>query len=226
MQPHSNNPTSDSPDLRLVPGADLNQVIAAAMPAEHLDTRTLILANPENHFIAGLLNASTAEAAEILALVKDTDLQGHLPGIILQLIRQLVTSGQEPTPQAVIARARIPVETQIGTKDIRPPLPSVVQYVSTAYTMGMPVRLWADASRVVEDSYRRGFEAIGTRMAQMAAAVADVEDLELLTGQAIRQWRADWHRVHLLRNLANGEPVTPEPPASGTPPVDELPASE
>lgn len=185
--------------------------------ADHITDRAMVVANPENHLIAGLLNAPYADAAAVLALVEDEDLQGYLPGVAFGLIRQLVDNGHEPTPQVVIARAR-------GGLDMtpRPSLKTLVHYISDVYTMNMPVRPWAAACDVVEDAYRRDFEETGIRMAQMAAAFADVEELEEMTGAAIRQWRAHRRRVHELRRRAldGGKAGVCQPPAEAGPPSE------
>ncbi|WP_433635618.1 hypothetical protein [Nocardia sp. CA-120079] len=230
MQPHSDHPAAEGPDLRLAPepaetrheDTDPQAEVYAAI-AEHLETRTVIVAKPENHLVAALLNASTAQAADVLALVADTDIEEYLPSVVIRVIRHLVAAGAEPTPQAVIARARGPLDLDgVDIYPTRPTLPRLVTYVAEVYTMAMPVRLWADACQVVEDSYRRTFEAIGRRMTQMAEACADIEDLEQLTGEAVQQWRAHRHRVHTLRALAY--PATAREPAStDTPPEDEPP---
>lgn len=224
MQAHSDHPAEEAPDLRIAPEpeetepeeTDPETDVYAAI-AEHLEARTMVVAKPENHLVAALLNASTEQAAEVLAIVADTDIEGYLPSIVIRIIRQLVDAGAEPTPQAVIARARGPLEIEgVGMYSERPSLSRLVLYVSEVYTMGMPVRPWADACQVVEDSYRRSFEETGRRMAQMAEACADVEDLEQLTGEAVRQWRADWHRLRRLRALAY-----PAKPPAAVPHADD-----
>lgn len=225
MQAHSDHPAEEAPDLRIAPEpeeADPETDVYAAI-AEHLEARTMVVAKPENHLVAALLNASTEQAAEVLAIVADSDIGGYLPSVVIRIIRQLVDAGAEPTPQAVIARARGPLELEgVGMYSARPSLSRLVLYVSEVYTMGMPVvRPWADAFQVVEDSYRRSYEAVGRRMAQMAEACADVEDLEQLTGDAVRQWRADWHRLRRLRALAYPAPA--KPPAAAPRPDDEPP---
>ncbi|MGW4718804.1 hypothetical protein [Nocardia sp. NPDC004260] len=217
MQAHSTDPAEEGPDLRIAPElaetvpeeTDPETDVYAAI-AEHLEARTLVVAKPENHLVAAVLNSPTTQAADVLAIVEDTDIEGYLPSIVIRVIRQLVDIGCEPTPQAVIARARGPLELEgVGTYSAPPSLPRLVLYVSEVYTMGMPVRPWADAYQVVEDSYRRSFEEVGRRMAQMAEACADVEDLEQLTGEAVRQWRADWYRLRRLRALAYPAPAKP-----------------
>ncbi|WP_331761019.1 hypothetical protein OG225_43120 (plasmid) [Nocardia sp. NBC_01377] len=221
-------PTAPRPDPppEAEPEPPPEHTVYAAM-AEHLADRAMVVANPENHLIAALLTAGHAEAAAVLALVEDTDLQGYLPGVVIALIRHLVDTGQEPTPQEVIVRARGPFDTAP-----RPTLRTLVDYVSQVYTMGMPVRSWAAASDVVEDAYRRSYGEIGTRMAQMAEAFADVEELEEMTGAAVRQWRAHRARVHELRRRALGaaRPVaqlhTPERDAVEDRPHDEPPEEQ
>ncbi|MGW4719907.1 hypothetical protein [Nocardia sp. NPDC004260] len=190
-------PTPDTgpiPEPEQIPEPE--RTVYAAI-AEHLTDRVAVIANPENHLIAALLNADHAEAAAVLALVEDDDLQHYLPSVVLGLIRHLVDAGQEPTPQEVVARARGP----LGITP-RPSLRSVVLYVADVYTMAMPVRPWAAACDVVEDAYRRSFYEVGTRVAQMAEAFADVEELEEETAAALRGWRAHRRRVHELRRRA------------------------
>ncbi|WP_067469691.1 hypothetical protein [Nocardia amamiensis] len=227
MQAHSTDPAEETPDLRIAPEpaeTDPETDVYAAI-AEHLEARTMVVAKPENHLVAALLNASTEQAAEVLAIVADTDIEGYLASVVIRIIRQLVDTGAEPTPQAVVARARGPLELDgIGMYSTRPSLQRLVLYVSEVYTMGMPVRPWADAFQVVEDSYRRSFEEVGRRMAQMAEACADVEDLEEMTGNAVRQWRADWHRLRRLRALAYPAPAKQPPdtePDAEPPPEHE-----
>uniref|UniRef100_UPI00245459B2 hypothetical protein n=1 Tax=Nocardia abscessus TaxID=120957 RepID=UPI00245459B2 len=180
--------------------------------AEHLTDRAMVIANPENHLIAALLNANHADAAAVLALVEDDDLQHYLPAVVLGLIRRLVDAGQEPTPQEVIARARGPLDIAP-----RPSLRSVVLYVAEVFTMGMPVRPWAAACDVVEDAYRRSFSEVGTRVAQMAEAFADVEELEEEYGAARRRWLAHRQRLHELRRRAVEIPEA-DPGPRPTPP--------
>ncbi|WP_033247139.1 hypothetical protein [Nocardia carnea] len=228
MQPQPDDPSRgpERPALRLatntatpVPEAEQippgDRSVYAAI-AEHITDRVMVVANPENHLIAALLNASRADAAAVLALVEEDDLQGYLPGVAFGLIRQLVDNGHEPTPQQVITRAR-------GGLDItpRPSLKTLVLYVSEVFTMNMPVRPWAAACDVVEDSYRRHFEEIGIRMAQMAAAFADVEELEELTGEAVRRWKIHRKRVHELRRRAidGAKFATAQPATQGRPPA-------
>ena len=229
MQAHSDHPAEEAPDLRIAPEpeeTDPETDVYAAI-AEHLEARTLVVAKPENHLVAALLNSSTAQAAEVLAIVADTDIEGYLASVVIRVIRQLVAAGAEPTPQAVVARARGPLELDgTGMYSTRPSLQRLVLYVSEVYTMGMPVRPWADAYQVVEDSYRRSFEEVGRRMAQMAEACADVEDLEEMTGKAVRQWRADWHRLRRLRALAYPSPATQPPDAESDAEPDAPPPPE
>lgn len=223
--PPTPSAAAPTPDPEPIPEPE-RRVYAAI--AEHLTDRVMVIANPENHLIAALLNADHAEAAAVLALVEDDDLQHYLPAVVLGLIRHLVDAGQEPTPQEVVARARGPLDITP-----RPSLRSVVLYVSEVYTMGMPVRPWAAACDVVEDAYRRSFYEIGTRVAQMAEAFADVEELEEATAAALRRWRAHRRRVHELRRRAVENPETDrrptaaadaaDPPAHDEPPADEPP---
>lgn len=176
--------------------ADPKLLAELEVDGEEFDTGELFVVSPENHLVAGLLNSTTAEAGDILRLVEDDDIEMYLAGTVVTIIRTLVDAGLQPTPQAVIARARGPLDGD------RPSFQRVAEYVAKAYTMRMPISTWCDAAQVVEDAYRRSFATIGQRMEQMAESFADVEDIEQLTGSAVRRWRTTRSRMLALRERA------------------------
>ncbi|WP_067721656.1 hypothetical protein [Nocardia yamanashiensis] len=193
-QPHARHhhpaaPAQPARDLRPVPDPDpLADVVAAI--AEHPGTQMLTEIDPENALIEALLNATTAEAADILTLVTRDDLAAHMPRVILTAIAELTHRGRQPSPAAVAAHARGP----LGITP-QPSHRTIVLYLAQVYTSRIKSDPWAAAARVIEDSYRRSFAEFGARMEQMADQFAPIEDLEKLTGTAVRQWRAMRARV-------------------------------
>ncbi|MET8427769.1 hypothetical protein [Nocardia sp. NPDC004860] len=189
-QPHAEiAPTNHGQLATTTPERDVYDAIA-----EHLETQAAAVFDPENNLAAALLSLPAAQAAAVLDYVQDDDLQGHMPRVIVGLIRQLTAAGSDPTPQAVAARARGPI-----TATPRPSHQSIVLYLSTIYTTRLPLTAWADATQVVEDSYRRSFAEHGARMEQMADTYATIEDLERVTGDAVRLWRKMRSRLAQLQ---------------------------
>ena len=192
-------------------------------------------ANPENNMLAALLSATTEQATAVLALVHDTDIEGHLAAYTVRIIRELITANKQPTPQAVLAHSRGPINTEP-----QPSLYRLGNFITQTITMNMPLHLWEDAAQVVEDSYRRTFSHHCTRIAQMADDRADITDLEHHSGTAVHHWRTMRQRLHHIRHLAHTERTTtttttqhrettptphdqndrnPEPPPTHTPPA-------
>lgn len=165
------------------------------------DHQALRRADPEHNLIAALLNMPTAaDAADVLAHIHDTDLDNYLARVTLGWIRQAVTRHEPPTPQAVAALARGPVADE---REPHPGHERATRYVLEVFTLGLPLTVWSTARQVIEDSYRRSFGDYGDRAAQMAAAFADVEDLEQLTGTAVSQWRTTRARLRAVTEHAN-----------------------
>ncbi|MGW4125802.1 hypothetical protein [Nocardia sp. NPDC004711] len=190
-------PTDDSEPDGLPAGLDHNEREVCDAIADHLATQALAVVDPENNLVAALLNLDAADASAVLAHVHNEDVQGHMPRVMITLIRELAATGTPPTPQAVAARARGPI-----TITPHPSLREVVTYLSFVYTSRLPLTVWADAHQVVEDSYRRSFAEHGARMEQMADAFAPIDDLEQLTGDAVRLWRTMRQRVATLAEHA------------------------
>ncbi|MET8427768.1 hypothetical protein [Nocardia sp. NPDC004860] len=194
-QPHSrrraDNTTAAQPtrDLRPVPDPDPVEQVYAAIH-EHQAAQMLAEVDPENTFIEALLNTSTAEAADVLQIVTVDDLAAHMPRVILTAITELVHRGRQPTPAEVAGHARGPLNIAP-----QPSHRSIVLYLAKVYTSRVKSDPWAAAARVIEDSYRRSFAEFGARIEQMADHFAPIEDLEQLTGTAVRQWRNMRERV-------------------------------
>ncbi len=188
-QPH----TDAAPDLHVAPNPErVDQVYAAV--AEHLTSHAMTAADPENNLVADILNMTAADATTLLSLVDDDDIQGHLPKVAVHLARHLATAGHDPTPQAVMARARGPYDI-----DPRPTYRALVLYIAAIYTMGMPLDPWGDARTVVEDAYRRSKGETGLRTAQMADAHADIDELDNLTDIAEQRLNIHRQRIQALR---------------------------
>ena len=180
-------PATPARDLRPVP--DPVEDVYAAIDDAHA-AQMLAEIDPENALIEALLNASAVEAADILRLVTVDDLAAHMPRVILTAITELTQRGRCPSPVDVAAHARGPLNIA--------PQPShraIVLYLAKIYTSRVKADPWPAAARVIEDSYRRSFAEFGARMEQMADAFAPIEDLEQLTGTAVRQWRTMRERV-------------------------------
>ncbi|WP_028479104.1 DnaB-like helicase N-terminal domain-containing protein [Nocardia sp. CNY236] len=160
----------------------------------------MMMSNPESHLLAALLNASADQAAEVLALVKDDDFVDERIKIFVGVIRRLAAEGRQPTPQAVSA----------STRKLKKQIQEVMSFerlslfLAEIYTMGHPVRLWADACQVVKDSYRALYGTRGQRLAQMAEAYADIEDLEHALADGLRQGCTHRKRLNALDARAKG----------------------
>ncbi|MBL1080264.1 hypothetical protein JK358_38300 [Nocardia sp. 2] len=179
--------------------AALADVVEEVTAAAH--RRTLRTLDPGRNLVAALLNLDTAEAAEVLAMVRTTDFDDHLNASIFAMLRVIVTErGQQPTPQAVYALAR-GLSERLG--ELQLSVDRVAQYVVEVYSLGNPLTVWADARQVVEDAYRRNLGAIGTRLAQMADAYASIADLEKVTGNAVRDWKDQRARLAALTKRAS-----------------------
>lgn len=178
------------PELRPVPAPESDPVaeVYAAL-AERISAEALADMDPENKLIQALLNATAAEAAEVLEFVTVDDLAAHMPRVVLTAIAELTRSGQRPTPDAVADLASGPLDI-----DPQPSPQALLLYVATIYTSRIQADPWPAAARVLKAAYRRSFAEFGTRMAQMADDRASLEDLEELTGDAVRRWRATRHR--------------------------------
>ncbi|WP_459964020.1 hypothetical protein [Nocardia sp. IFM 10818] len=182
-------PAQRGHQLRPVPDPEPIEEVYAAI-ADHQAAQMLAEIDPENTLIEALLNATATEAADILRLVTPDDLAAHMPRVVLIAIAELAHRGRHPSPDEVAALARGPLSIT--------PQPShlaIVRYLAQVYTSRVKADPWAAAARVLEDSYRRSFAEYGARMEQMADHFAPVEDLEQLTGTAVRQWRTMRERV-------------------------------
>ncbi|MFD4356824.1 hypothetical protein ACFWPX_30030 [Nocardia sp. NPDC058518] len=155
----------------------------------------LFVASAENHLIAGLLCSTADEAAAILRLIEDTDLENFIAGAVVTIIRTLLSEHPRPelTPQAVIARARRVRDVEHAS------FSRLADYIMKAYTMGTPISARCDAAQVVEDAYLRSHAEFGTRIKQMADSFATVEDLKQLRRTANDGWDAMESRILALR---------------------------
>ncbi|MBU3063215.1 hypothetical protein KO481_16975 [Nocardia sp. NEAU-G5] len=188
--PNRHTETGPSPDPQ-----HLAQVYTAVL--EQLTADAITAAEPENNLAAALLTLTAPQAAQILTHITDTDLHGHLPATVVHLARQLATEGKDPTPQAIMARARDPHGT-----NPQPTFRQLVLYITTIHTMHMPINPWAAAHDVVEDAYRRSKSEHGLRTAQMADAHAPLADLDNHDHTATKKFATHRRRLAALHQHA------------------------
>ncbi|WP_067723447.1 hypothetical protein [Nocardia yamanashiensis] len=182
-------------------GSDVAEVVAEIEDAAK--QRKLRAMEPERNLIAALLNLDTTAAAEILSHVRTTDFADHLCAAVSVLIRHLVNEHRQPSPQAVVTLAR-GLGERLGQFHLTPD--RVGLFVSEVYTLGNPLTSWDSARLVIEDSYRRRYEADATRIAQMAADYAPIRDLVRYVAAAVARWRREHARLTAITRRATHTP--------------------
>lgn len=161
-------------------------------PIARADPRTScanpVILSASTEFIGVLLNLEPTQAAPLLELVHDTDLDGQLEQHALHLIRDLVTRGITPTCSTVLAHAR--------TVGITTPQLQLLtdRLIDAAFYSAVPNGPWL-AGVVLEQAYRRaGIEyAISITQAATDRGLAEFEQV-LGDRDALRDlWRR--HRI-------------------------------
>jgi replicative DNA helicase len=155
----------------------------------------------EHQLIGSLLWLGVDAAAPLLELVPDTAIYRPVSRWAWELIRRVVNAGDTPTPPTVLAAGRRHAAGD-ALDPHQPPTAGqqreLALYLFDAYSEVISPAAAAPtyARHVLEDAYRRAFDACGIRMQQLAASGgADRHDLTSAFA-AIRDELADlWRRT-------------------------------
>ncbi len=210
-------------NLRPVPELETDVDVVDEL-ADEIERRTVVARlEPETNLVGLLLHLPAAEAAEVLEVLHDDDIERPLARAILSVIRMLVADGRAPDPVAVVNAVRNPDRraelTEEGTalEDMPGRFETIARHVVDCYTIGINVDLWGTVFQVVDDAYRRSFGVAGTRLTQMADYPADTQDLEQVATAAVVEWRGYWHRLRAIKARYASQPAIDDDPA----PVEE-----
>lgn len=196
--------------------------------ADQLATHDIDRVHPEHNLIGALLASPASRAAAILATVRDADIEQLLPRVTLGIIRRLVAQERDPGPMAVAAAARIGDQLDdaaavLTAEQLAATVPpeiadvpgggrAVTEYVTKAYTLGIPVHAEDAARQVSADALHRLINEDGTRLAQMGAARIDVDTITAYADTQLTEWKT---RAAEL----NGDPAPSTGHVAATPPI-------
>ncbi|MFE3105320.1 hypothetical protein [Nocardia tengchongensis] len=166
---------------------------------DYVDHNALHAVAPENVLIEAFLNATAAEAAEVLAHLEDDDIERHLPRVIVHLIRRLAAAHKNPTPDAVAYEAQNP---NLGIAN-QPSHLRIVKYITDVYTSQIKGDLWSVAERVAADAYTRRVGEDCERLAQIALTNVTAAELEHHIKTNVERWRDHGKRLRRITNHDN-----------------------
>ncbi|KPN46870.1 hypothetical protein, partial [Mycobacterium intracellulare] len=154
----------------------------------------------EHQFVGSLMWLPAEKGRPLLKLVPDTAIWRPLTRWAYELIRSLIEAGTDPTPPTVLAAGRHqPARDALepATAPTANQQQRLALYLFDAYAQAVApsAAVGSYARTVLDDAYRRAFDTCGIRMQQLAATVADRDELtEQFT--AIRDELADlWRRA-------------------------------
>jgi hypothetical protein len=158
--------------LRLVP--DLDEPVADDHWLTHTDYHT---DDHEQQLIGALIYLSADDAQDLLDLVPDTAIQDATGRWAYELIRRIVGDAEDVDPIKVLGAGRQHPATQSLCPE-RTPTPhqhhQLALYLVDACTNTLtPAGLATCVLTVLEDAYRRAFDAFGSRMQELAAGGVD-----------------------------------------------------
>jgi replicative DNA helicase len=134
--------------------------------------------SPEDQFVGSLMWLTAERARPLQDLVPDTAIRRPQTRWAYELIRGLVDTGTDPTPVAVLAAGRRQAARDAIDPDTAPTVHQHKQlalYLFDTYAQAVaPAAAIHDYARhVLDDAYRRAFNAAGIRMQELAASGAD-----------------------------------------------------
>jgi len=186
--------------LQLVPSPDNT----TSPPDGHHERRSQTVIDeysPEHQFVGSLMWLTAEQARTWRDVVPDTAIWRPQTRWAYELIRRLIDTGTDPTPVSVLAAGRHQAARDAIDPDTAPSSHQHKQltlYLFDAYAQAVaPAAAIHDYARqVLDDAYRRAFDAAGIRMQELAASGADPDRLHQQF-TAIRDELADlWRRAH------------------------------
>lgn len=163
--------------------------------------KTVIDQYSSEHQLIGSLMWLTAPTAQpLLNLVPNNAIQRPQTRWAYELVRRVVDDGKTPTPPTVLAEGRRHAASDALDHTHAPTanqLHQLALYLFDAYSQAVaPTAAAATYAReVLNEAYRRAFDACGSRMQQLAASGVDRQDLTTQFA-SIRDELADlWRRA-------------------------------
>jgi replicative DNA helicase len=145
----------------------------------------------ETLLLGGLLGALAVDAAEVLALIENTDMQSPANAVVLDVIRTAVVLDADVFGPAV-------VWDRLTRNGSRREVRKAMLDASTSGAASTPGALAYYASMIVAAAYRRQMESIGLALVTASSDAPEVS-LSGLVDAAVAKLRATEERLRQLR---------------------------